>query len=133
MSTYLVTCITAQNLDWVTEYLAKVPEIVHHHGGKYLGVSKGVPNAVELVEGTAPVPQAMAILTFPSTDAIKSFLESPEYAPYKKARHTATESNFFVFETMTVHRSFSGSNGEQTPRDSYFASSLHSVGHPPAG
>ena len=98
MSTYLVTCITAHNLDWVAEYLAKVPAIVNHHGGKYLAVSKSVPHAVELVEGAPPAPQAIAIIMFPSMDAVRSFLESAEYAPYKKARQAATESSFFVFE-----------------------------------
>ena len=98
MSAYLVTFITAHNLDWVAEYLANVPPIARSHGGKYLAVSKGVANAVELVEGTAPAPHGIAIFTFPSMDAVKSFLEAPEYAPYKTARIAATQSNFFAFE-----------------------------------
>jgi hypothetical protein len=31
-------------------------------------------------------------------DAVRSFVEAPEYAPYKKARIAATESNLFAFE-----------------------------------
>jgi uncharacterized protein (DUF1330 family) len=98
MSAFLVTFVTAHNLDWVAEYLVKVPPIAHSHGGKFLAVAKGIPNAVELVEGTAPAPQGIAIITFPSMDAVKSFLGAPEYAPYKEARIAATESNFFAFE-----------------------------------
>ena len=98
MSAYMITLITFHNLDWVAEYMVKVPPIVHSHGGKYLAVAKGVPNAVELVEGDAPAPNNIVIFTFPSIEAVKSFLEDPEYAPYKKARIAGTESIFFAFE-----------------------------------
>ena len=98
MPAYMVTLITAHNLDWVADYMAKVPPIVRTHGGKYLAVAKGIPNAVELVEGNSPVPHSIVIFTFPSMDAIKKFLQASEYAPYKNARIAATESNFFAFE-----------------------------------
>ena len=98
MSAYLITFVTAHDLSWVAEYLVKVPPIVHSHGGKYLAVSKSIPSAVEVVEGTAPAPQGVAVFLFPSMDAIKHFLVAPEYAPYKKARVASTESNFFAFE-----------------------------------
>jgi uncharacterized protein (DUF1330 family) len=98
MSAFLIASVTVQNPDWVAEYIVKVPPIVRSHGGKFLGVSKTPPNAVELVEGTAPTPDVFAIITFPSMEAVKSFLEAPEYAPYKKARMAATQSNFFAFE-----------------------------------
>jgi len=98
MSAYMVAFVTAHNLDWFAEYRVKVPPIVRSHGGNFLGVTKTIPNAVELVEGTAQVPQGMVIFTFPSMDAVKAFLADPEYAPYRKARIAATESNFFAFE-----------------------------------
>jgi uncharacterized protein (DUF1330 family) len=73
---------------------------VRSHGGKCLGVSKLPPNAVELVEGTRPIPDGFAIITFPSVkgEGDQSFLDDPEYAPYKKARIAGTESSFFAFE-----------------------------------
>lgn len=95
---YLITFITAQDLNWVAEYLIKVPPIVRNYEGEYLAVSKGLPNAVEVVEGTALAPQAIAILTFPSMDAVKRFLKAPEYTPFRKARVAATESSFYAFE-----------------------------------
>lgn len=98
MSAYLVTFVTAQNLDWVAEYLANVPAIVRCHGGTFLAVSKGVPHAIEVVEGTARAPQSIAIITFGTMDAVKGFLHAPEYAPYKNARNAATKSEFFAFE-----------------------------------
>ena len=98
MSAHLIAFVTAQDLNWVAEYLVKVPPIVHSYDGKYLAVSKSLPNAVEVVEGTAPAPHGIVVFTFPSMDAVKRFLEAPEYAPYRKARIAATESNFFAFE-----------------------------------
>ena len=98
MPAYLIAFVTAQDLNWVAEYLIKVPPIVHSYDGKYLAVSKGLPNAVEVVEGTAQPPQGIVVFEFSSMGAIKRFLEAPEYAPYKKSRVEATESNFFAFE-----------------------------------
>ena len=98
MSAFLITSVTVKNLDWLAEYIVQVPPIVRSHGGKYLGVTKNAPNAVELVEGTMPPPDGYAIITFPSMDAVKAFLADPVYAPYKKARGEGTESNFWAFE-----------------------------------
>jgi uncharacterized protein (DUF1330 family) len=97
MSAFLIASVTAQDLDWVAEYVVKVPPIVRSYGGNYLAVSQIPPN-VELVEGTAPTPDGFAIVTFPSMEALKSFLEAPEYAPYRKARIAATKSDVFAFE-----------------------------------
>ena len=108
MTAYLVTSITAHGLDWVADYLAHVPAIVQRHGGAYLAVSPGVPNAVERVEGTAPIPQAMAILSFPSAAAARTFLASPDYEPFKSARQAATDSSFFLFENDDGAPQFAG-------------------------
>ncbi len=107
MSAYLVVSITAHNLNWLPEYLAHVPQIVRSHGGEYVAISKGIPGAVEVVEGTSSAPQGMVVFTFPSVNAVKSFLDSPEYAPYRKARNAATESNFFAFENDASAPQFS--------------------------
>ena len=98
MSAFLVAFVTAQELDWVEEYRVNVPPIVRSHDGKFMAVSKLMPDAVEVVEGTESPPGGIVLFSFPSMDAIKSFLEDPEYAPYRKARIAATESDFFSFE-----------------------------------
>ena len=98
MSAYMVVFVTAHNLDWLAEYIEKVPAIVRRHGGKYIAISKGVPNAIERVEGSASIPDGIVVFEFPSTDAINSFLKSPDYSPYRQARAAATESNIFSFE-----------------------------------
>lgn len=98
MSAFLVAFVTAHDLDWFDEYRVKVPPIVRSHGGRFLAVPKVIPNAIEVVEGTALPPGGIVLFTFPSMDAVKAFLADPEYAPYRKARIAATESNFFAFE-----------------------------------
>ena len=98
MSAFLIASVTVKNLDWVAEYVVKVPPIVRSHGGEFLAVTNNGPNAVELVEGTAPPPDGFTIISFPSMGAVKAFLADPLYAPYKKARSEGTESNFWAFE-----------------------------------
>ncbi len=98
MPAFLIASVSAKDLNWVAEYVVNVPPIVRSHGGKYLGVTKNSPNAVEVVEGTLPPPDGFAIIRFPSVDAIKAFLADPIYAPYKEARSEGTESTFWAFE-----------------------------------
>jgi uncharacterized protein (DUF1330 family) len=98
MPAYMISFVTAHGLDWVPEYLAAVPAMVGRHGGEFLAVSKFAPGAIEHLEGVAPAPQSIVVFRFPSMDAIKGFVESPDYAPYKQARMAATETNFFAFE-----------------------------------
>ena len=98
MPAYMVSFVTAHSLEWVPEYLANVPAIVRRHGGEFVAVAKPVAGAIERLEGAAPIPQSIVLFKFPSMEAIKSFLASPEYGPYKDARIVATESNFFAFE-----------------------------------
>ena len=73
MSAYLVAIVTTHTMDWLSEHWANVPAIVRRHGGRYLGVPKAIPNAVEIVEGTASAPGGIVLFSFPSMDAIKNF------------------------------------------------------------
>ena len=98
MAAYLVAFVTAHGMDWFSAYQANVPPIVRKHGGRYLAVPKLIPNAVEIVEGSASAPGGIVLFSFPSMAAIRSFLDDPNYAPYRRARIAATESSFFAFE-----------------------------------
>jgi len=98
MSAYMVAFLTPHNLEWLEEYSKNVPRIIHSHGGRYLALPHNVPNAVEIVEGNGPAPALIVLFTFPSVSAVKDFLDSPEYAPYKQARIAQTDSVFYAFE-----------------------------------
>jgi uncharacterized protein (DUF1330 family) len=98
MSAYMIAFVTPHSLEWLDEYAKNVPRIIHSHGGRYLAISHNVPNAVEVVEGDGPAPTFIVLFTFPSVNAIKGFLDAPEYAPYKQARVAGTDSVFYAFE-----------------------------------
>ena len=95
MAAYMIVNLTFHNLDWAKDYLANVPAMVRAHGGEYLARSK----TVEQIEGEGSPPDQVVILTFPSLDAIRTFMQSSEYGPYRKARAAATDTTILAMET----------------------------------
>lgn len=94
MTAYMIVSLTFHNLDWAKDYLANVPDMVRHHGGEYLARSK----AVEQLEGAGSAPDQVVILTFTSLDAVRTFMDCPEYAPYRDARIAATQTEILAME-----------------------------------
>ena len=98
MSAFMIVQFSAvSSFEWVSDYATKVPAVIRKYGGEYLAIS-AFPPTIERGEGTGPTPLSIVLLRFPTTDAAKAFLASPEYAPYRKARRAASESDFFIFE-----------------------------------
>ena len=95
MSAYLIVKLKFHDLGWSTDYLAGVPAILRQYGGEYL--DRGMK--IERFEGNAVTPNHFTILTFPSLEAIRHFMNSPEYAPFRDARIAQTESDILAFET----------------------------------
>jgi uncharacterized protein (DUF1330 family) len=83
---------------WIPEYAAKVHDIVHRHGGKYLSRS----GRIETLEGPASTASLVAIIEFPSSDALHAFVADPAYAPYAKARQEGTHSHFIAIDDTDV-------------------------------
>jgi uncharacterized protein (DUF1330 family) len=79
---------------WVPPYAASVHELVHKHGGKYLSRSGNV----KTLEGNPLDTNLIALIQFPSTQAVKSFLSDPEYAPFAAARKNGSESRFQLID-----------------------------------
>ncbi len=96
MPAYLIANVKVNDDSWIPDYAARVHDIVHKHGGKYLSRS---PN-LETVEGDAPDLTLIALLEFPSTDAIHAFIDDPAYAPYKQARIDGTDSQFIIIDDV---------------------------------
>lgn len=94
MAAYMIVSLTFHNLDWAKDYLANVPDMVRRHGGDYLARSK----LVERIEGEGAAPDQVVILTFPSLDAIRDFMASPDYAPFRNARIAATRTEILAFD-----------------------------------
>jgi uncharacterized protein (DUF1330 family) len=95
MRAYLIVKLKFHDLGWSKDYLASVPAILRRYGGEYL--DRGTK--IERFEGSAITPDHVTILTFPSMDAIREFMNSADYAPFKEARIAQTDSDIVAFET----------------------------------
>ena len=91
MAHYLIAHVKVNDNSWIPDYAANVHDMVHRHGGKYLSRSG---NSTAL-EGEAPAADLVALIEFPTEDAMNAFISDPEYAPYAKARQAGTDSQLF--------------------------------------
>lgn len=88
MAHYLIAQVKVNDDSWIPEYAARVHEIVHRHGGKYLSRS----GSVKTLEGRESDVDLIALIEFPSESAMNAFTSDPEYAPFAEARQAGTES-----------------------------------------
>ncbi|WP_262270019.1 DUF1330 domain-containing protein [Microvirga yunnanensis] len=98
MSVYLIADIKVTDDQWVPAYAASVHELVHEHGGKYLARSANV----KTLEGKPLDTTFIALLEFPSADAVKAFATDSRYAPFAAARQHGSESRFQLIDDTDV-------------------------------
>lgn len=98
MSVYLIADIKVTNDGWVPEYAANVHKLVEKHGGRYLSRSGNI----ETLEGAAKDSTLIAILEFPTREALDNFAADPAYAPYGQARQSGSVSNFHVIDDTDI-------------------------------
>ena len=98
MANYLIAQVKVNDDSWIPEYAAKVHDIVHRHGGKYLSRSGNITT----LEGEESALSLVAIIEFPSEDALHAFVSDPDYAPYAKARQDGTDSHFIAIDDTDV-------------------------------
>ena len=94
MAVYMIADIRITDDKWVPAYAASVHELVHKHGGKYLSRSGNV----KTLEGNPLDTNLIALIQFPSTGAVKSFLADPKYAPFATDRKNGSESRFQLID-----------------------------------
>jgi uncharacterized protein (DUF1330 family) len=94
MSVYLIADIKLTNEDWVPAYAADVHDIIARHGGKYLARSANI----QTIEGEGLDTTLLAIIEFPSMDAVTAFSQDADYAPHAKARQAGSVSRFHVVD-----------------------------------
>ncbi|MCG8545162.1 MAG: DUF1330 domain-containing protein [Alphaproteobacteria bacterium] len=94
MSVFLIADIKVTDDGWIPDYAANVHDIVHKHGGKYLARSGNV----KTVEGEGLDTTLIALLQFPSMEALQAFARDPDYAPYAEARKQGSISRFHVID-----------------------------------
>lgn len=90
MAHYLIAQVKVNDDSWIPDYAANVHEIVHRHGGKYLSRSGNI----KTLEGAESTANLVAVIEFPTEDAMNAFVADPDYAPYAKARQDGTDSHF---------------------------------------
>jgi uncharacterized protein (DUF1330 family) len=98
MTVYVIADIKVTNDSWVPSYTGNVHNIVHRHGGKYLSRSANV----KTVEGQPLDTTVVALLQFPSMEAVQAFASDPDYAPYASARKAGSVSRLHVIDDTDV-------------------------------
>ena len=93
MTAYAILDIEVIDPEGYKEYLKLAPEAVKLYGGKY--IVRGGQN--ETLEGDWHA-KRLVVLEFPSIEQIKTWLNSPEYAPARVLRHKYAHSNMVVVE-----------------------------------
>jgi uncharacterized protein (DUF1330 family) len=94
MANYLIAQVKVNDDSWIPDYAANVHDIVHRHGGRYLSRSGNITT----LEGSESTANLVAIIEFPTEDALHAFVSDPEYAPYANARQAGTESHFIAID-----------------------------------
>ena len=98
MTVYVIADIKVTDDSWVADYAANVHEIGHKHGGKYLSRSANI----NTVEGDGLDTTLVALIQFPSMEAVQAFASDPEYAPYAEARQAGSVSRLHVIDDTDV-------------------------------
>jgi len=92
MTVYVIADVKVTDDSWVPDYAANVHDIVHKHGGKYLTRTANITT----VEGEGLDTTLVALIQFPSMDAVQAFAGDPEYAPYGQSRQAGSVSRLHV-------------------------------------
>ena len=98
MTVYVIADVKVTDEGWIPEYATSVHDIVHRHGGKYLSRSGNI----KTLEGSPLETTLIAILEFPSEEAVMAFANDPEYAPYGAARQAGSESRFQLIDDTDI-------------------------------
>jgi NAD(P)H dehydrogenase (quinone) len=92
MTAYMTVVLTVTDTEWIGEYIRHVPPIMERHGGRPVTVS----GLVDVLEGDV-IPSQIAHFAFPNMEALKAFMEDPEYLPWKEARQAGANTLIFAF------------------------------------
>ena len=98
MPVYVIADIKVTDDSWIPDYAENVHPIVHKHGGKYLSRSGNVTT----IEGEPLDTTLVALLEFPSMEAVEAFGSDPDYAPYGAARRAGSVSRFHVIDDTDI-------------------------------
>ena len=98
MSVYLIADIKVTDPGWVPDYAGNVHKLIEKHGGRYLSRSGNITT----LEGAASDSTLVAIIEFPSREALDRFAQDPDYAPYGAARRAGSVSSFRMIDDSDI-------------------------------
>lgn len=98
MAAFLIADVKVTDEAWLPDYATNVHDIVQKHGGKYLARSANITT----IEGEGLDTTLIALLEFPSMEALQAFVDDPAYAEYKAARAAGSVSRFHVIDDTDV-------------------------------
>lgn len=98
MTVYVIADIKVTNDAWVPAYAAEVHDIVHKHGGKYLSRSGNIQH----LEGDPRDTTLIALIEFPSMEAVQAFATDADYAPHGEARKAGSISRLTAIDGTDV-------------------------------
>ena len=98
MTVYVIADVKVTDEEWIPEYATSVHDIVHRHGGKYLCRSGNI----KTLEGSPLETTLIALIEFPSEEAVMAFANDPDYAPYAAARQAGSESRLQLIDDTDV-------------------------------
>jgi uncharacterized protein (DUF1330 family) len=96
MSATMVVHMEILDSAWIPAYFAEVSKILAEYGA----VSVAGSLDVKSLEGDTPPPGRIAVLSFPSLEAIDRFMADERYQVFKRTREKGSKTNIFVFENM---------------------------------
>lgn len=94
MSVYAIADIKVTDDSWLPNYAENVHKIVEKHGGKYLSRSKNIIT----VEGEGLDSTIVALIQFPSMEALQAFASDPDYDQYRDARQAGSVTRLHVLD-----------------------------------
>jgi uncharacterized protein (DUF1330 family) len=93
MAAYLIADVDVHDAAEYEKYKAAIPALIRKHGGETL--ARG--GAVEVFEGEWK-PHRLVLFRFPALEAIRAFLNDPEYRPWKELRLRISKGNLVGIE-----------------------------------
>ena len=93
MPSYIIADISWIDLDAARQYGELAYPTLVAAGGKLLAATR----QGEVIEGNWH-PNLLVLIEFPSAEAARRWLDSPEYRPARKVRFRAARTNLILFE-----------------------------------
>lgn len=98
MSAVMVVQMTISDDSWIAPYFAAVPALLAEYGAAPLAGSR----AVQALEGDSAAPDRIAVLRFPSLDAVDRFMADRRYQTFRAMRESGSQAQIWVFEDQSV-------------------------------